>query len=359
MRITALLLFILVAACFSEIAFTQNFQNDQTSFSFAILSDIHIGDAAGQYVVDLAAAAVSKINSLALKYDIQFVFITGDLSNSAQPWQYQQVRQILDNLTVPYFPILGNHDVWNYNSTWEEETPTGDAMFAHTFADRLSQVDFYNNQTVWNPDEEIYSWFQNWELRVGKMVFIALDWNSRHRAATELGYKGCMPTAELHDFEGSFFVVSGPLKYLLNAGGTLPFLDERLSKIPTDTKTIAFLQHHPYRVPFPLPDFIYSFSHEKKLIIRELLHEKHSELNDKYWGTFAGHFHIWYNGTAFDEWPEFWLWETEASKETGAISLVHVEDEKITGIEIMYGPNNWKPVYDKAAAAAARNHIEY
>jgi hypothetical protein len=53
-------------------------------------------------------------------------------------------------------------DQWTYNSTWEEVHPTGDALFAQTFADKFLQegVTFYNNQTCYNSEENIISWFQ-------------------------------------------------------------------------------------------------------------------------------------------------------------------------------------------------------
>jgi len=130
-------------------------------------------------VIDLAESAVKKINSISTDRQLKLVFITGDLSNSALPSQYKEVKIILDKLNVPYFPVLGNHDVWIYNSSWEEAHPTGDALFANVFTDQLHDTFAYSNKTVWNPEQNISSWFQNWELRVGKMVFIALDWNSR------------------------------------------------------------------------------------------------------------------------------------------------------------------------------------
>jgi len=262
---------------------------------------------------------VKKINLLLKTYPIKFVFITGDVTNSATTGQYAEVRKILDELEVNYYPSLGNHDVWQYNSSWEEQNPTGDALFAKTFQDRLSQVTFYNNLTVWNPEQDINSWFQNWELRVGGISFISLDWNSRHPAVWELGYKGAMPGAQLHNF----------------TGGTLPFLASRLQVIPDNIKTIVFLQHHPYRSPWYVPEWIYGFSTDQKDAVRYLL--TYYQPLDRYWGVFAGHWHRWYNGTAFDEWPKFWEWETDACKNNAAITLVTVEDDKIVDTQQFTG----------------------
>ena len=118
---------------------------------------------------------VAKINSLVSEKNIKYVFITGDVTNTALPEQYATARKLLDSLTVPYIPSIGNHvknfsttnfftpkDQWSYNSTWEEVHPTGDALFAKTFADKFQQegVTFYNNQTCYNSEENIISWFQ-------------------------------------------------------------------------------------------------------------------------------------------------------------------------------------------------------
>jgi len=129
-----------------------------------------------------------------------------------------------------------------------------------------------------------------------------------------------MPTAELHNF----------------TGGTFPWLQERLSAVPSNTKTIVLLQHQPFRAPPFVPEYIYAFSKEKKTAIGELLHSFPS-LEEKYWGVFAGHFHIWYNGTAFNGWPKFKQWETAACKRIAAITLVTVEDDQIVDIQKMNG----------------------
>lgn len=36
----------------------------------------------------------------------------------------------------------------------------GDTLFANTFKENLQHVYIYNDKIVWNPQENIYSWFQ-------------------------------------------------------------------------------------------------------------------------------------------------------------------------------------------------------
>lgn len=45
--------------------------------------------------------------------------------SSAYYTQYTQVAAILAKLKVPWIPIIGNHDTWIYNSTYNEPKPTG------------------------------------------------------------------------------------------------------------------------------------------------------------------------------------------------------------------------------------------
>jgi len=281
-----------------------------SEYSFALLSDIHIGDTEVDAVA-LATGAVSTINSMVSKYNIKFVFITGDLTNTALPDQWSEVRSILDELIIPYYPTIGNHDMWTYNSTWEEPTPTGDVQFAGVFGDRLSTLYNWNDVSVWNPEENITSCFQNWEMRVGNISFLSLDWNSRMSAATKLGYLGAWPGCQLHNF----------------TGGTFQWLGERLSAIPSNIKTIILLQHQPFKAPPIVPDVIYDFPITWRHDIKELLLQHQPA--EKYWGVFAGHYHIWWNGTAFDDWREFREWETKACKKDGAITVATVDNDSI------------------------------
>jgi hypothetical protein len=44
----------------------------------------------------------------------------------------------------------------------------------------------------------------------------------------------------------------------------------------------------------------------------------------RFWGVFAGHTHVQYDGTAFDEWPSFEQHAMKATKDTPELTLVHV-----------------------------------
>jgi len=297
-------------------------------YHFVILSDTHIGASNSSW---LLSSAIKKINSLVVSNNIKFVFITGDVTNSATTYQYAESRQLLDKLTIPYYPIIGNHDIWPYNSTWENDAPTGDQLFWETYKDKYAGI-LHSNLTVWNPENNCYSFFQNFEVKVGNIMFYALDFNSRHHAVASLGYKGSMPGADLYDFED----------------GTFQWFESRLAALkatkPSDGLQIVIMHHQPYRAPFPVPEEIYAFSTGEKDTLKALF-QKYFPI-PTYWGLFAGHFHMWENQTAFDEpeWKTFDFWETDACKNDSSFTLVHVTNGKIdtSDIQKLYGDQSFE-----------------
>lgn len=114
-----LILAVLLAICsLSMGAFAQNnitFMPLENEVSFAIISDPHIGmwepDNAAKmfhYNQDVLRWAIDDINS---RSDIAFVLILGDLTKDSEPYNHIKVKEMLDNLRVPYYVIPGNHDV--------------------------------------------------------------------------------------------------------------------------------------------------------------------------------------------------------------------------------------------------------
>jgi len=310
----------------------------RADYEVAVISDLHIGES-GDTARDNLNAVVNRINEWAsdAQHSLRFVVVTGDLTNTALPSQWEEVRAALDRLVVPYLPTLGNHDVWSYNGTWEEAHPTGDRLFAQTFADvfvdwqqntsgdpLLQSFEYWGDSVVHDPDLDIQCQFQNWKLQYGGLVMFGLDWNTRVAAATRLGYQGSMPTAALHDF----------------ANGTFPWIRSQLVKLngtapPEYLPQVLLLHHHPYRTPLPIPGFVYDFGPEHKHQLEEMF--RSSLVNSAYWGSIAGHFHIWQNTTAFDDWPTFRQWDTKACKVDAAISLVTIQDGRIISLSREYG----------------------
>lgn len=85
----------------------------KSDFVLAQISDLHIkaeGRLSYRKVDTLGALkeAVIRLNALTPRPDA--VVITGDLTDFGQPAEYQQVRDVLNTLTLPWFAIPGNHD---------------------------------------------------------------------------------------------------------------------------------------------------------------------------------------------------------------------------------------------------------
>lgn len=96
----------------------------QTSpFKFAFISDTHIGSPSGLAEEDLKRT-VADINTMT---DIDFVIISGDITELGTWAELKVAKQILDGLKVRYYIIPGNHD-----TGWSE---SGGLGFTKIFGD--------------------------------------------------------------------------------------------------------------------------------------------------------------------------------------------------------------------------------
>jgi outer membrane protein assembly factor BamB/predicted MPP superfamily phosphohydrolase len=90
-------------------------------FRFAFISDTHIGSPDGKAEEDLRRT-VADINQMT---DIDFVVITGDITELGTDAEIKLAKQILSELKKPYYIIPGNHD-----SGWSE---SGGVTFGKVF----------------------------------------------------------------------------------------------------------------------------------------------------------------------------------------------------------------------------------
>lgn len=89
------------------------------SFKFAWISDTHVGGTTG---TDDLISTIEDINSLT---DIEFIILSGDITETGKTVDLQQSKKILDRLNKPYYIIPGNHD-----TKWSE---SGCTMFEKIF----------------------------------------------------------------------------------------------------------------------------------------------------------------------------------------------------------------------------------
>jgi len=231
-----------------------NLPNRSWQFSFVHLTDVHIGEgvSGGDYgtvgyddaltPADYGLPAqnlsntVKWINQNADRLKIKFVAVTGDLTRSGEKSEFLMFKQIADSLTVPYIPLMGNHDMWPYTDNAEAPAPNGDSLINAIFADRFNMLavtfDNWNDGTrltrAWNPENNCYSYFQNYSFTFGNYSFFFGDFAPRTHAP--LGYPGIGPEADLMNF----------------TGGTWPYFQQFVNSYPQrDTENMIFCSHYP------------------------------------------------------------------------------------------------------------------
>lgn len=93
----------LALLCFASIATAQN------SFKFAQVTDTHVGGSTGAEDLRRTVADLNR------QKDIDFVILSGDVTEFGSDAELALAKQILDSLKLPLYVIPGNHD-----SNWSE-----------------------------------------------------------------------------------------------------------------------------------------------------------------------------------------------------------------------------------------------
>ncbi|MEW5760437.1 MAG: metallophosphoesterase, partial [Candidatus Thermoplasmatota archaeon] len=278
------------------------------NFSFAIIPDLHIGgwykdyggagyndsNTTGQEndITRLARASVLKVNQLKNKYNIKFAIVIGDLTDSGERSEFEKAKEILDNLTVPYIPLLGNHDVWPYTSNMEAQAPIGDQYFNDTFDSHFNKLknifpnwdDGTRVTAIWNGEADTLagknkgaiSYFQNFAFDYGGYHFICTDFNSRDHAKDPRGLQsiGSPPDAQADLFDSNL------------VKGTWSWLKNHLREYPNKGKENIFIfAHHP--LTKHISGYFFSFGPLEYMKVTNYLHKYRDNINS--W--FAGHYH--------------------------------------------------------------------
>jgi parallel beta-helix repeat protein len=282
-------------------------------WSFVFITDLHIGGLYGKYLgwryhsTDYDSAGwndngvgeetvatqnlgeiVQEINSHIEEYNIAFVVVGGDLTDSGEISEFNKAVEILNKLKVPWIPIMGNHDVWPYTSA-ENKAPEeqSDRYFNDIFVSKYQELsNLFQNWTkatvpVWNPETNPnhYSYFQNFAFDYKGYHLIFLDFNARDDAPSG---KGVMAEGDLHNFTG------GTWNWFTN------HLREYVQKHPNSDENIILFAHHPFNEG--IVSYM-GFSHDELDGMRSFLRNYANNV----WGEFAGHTHqnkdeLWYEG---------------------------------------------------------------
>ena len=98
-------------------------------FSFALLTDTHISTSNPRPMEDLQRSVVD-INQ---NPEIEFVVVTGDLTESGDRASVEAVKAALEQLNVPFYAASGNHETtWSESGVMDFTRVFGDSRFAFT-----------------------------------------------------------------------------------------------------------------------------------------------------------------------------------------------------------------------------------
>ncbi len=186
------------------------------------------------------------------------VFILGDIAWGNDGKHVLEAKEILDRLTVPYIPLIGDNDIIS--------NPYGELHFAEIFEPQyiLLSTLLQNWQKtpvhVWNPELERNSYLQNFSFDFRGIHFVATDWVSRQAE-----------DAELHNF----------------AGGTWPWFVDNIANCQKNREENIVMFSHP-----PMCNFIgltrYSLMSSEFNIVKDFT----VQYADYIYANFSGHFHL-------------------------------------------------------------------
>ncbi|MBU2578627.1 metallophosphoesterase [Patescibacteria group bacterium] len=284
------------------------------NWSFAIISDLHVGQPALDYgnptwndgvsgynisSVKNLKNTIKIINSNIQKYNLKFAVVTGDFTDSAELSELNKAKEILNELNIPWIPLIGNHDIWPYygmnpnpinrEGEMAPEVSNGngtDKYFYDLFGAQYEKLkDVLQNwikedAPVWNPetDPNHNVYFQNFAFDYNGYHFIGLDFN--HREIEHWPAKGAAAEGNLHNFS------DGTWQWFLN------HMQQYLIAHPENHENIILFAHHPFRKHYwqEFYDFKFynvGFSDEELKTIDKSL----AFYREKIYALFAGHTH--------------------------------------------------------------------
>jgi len=324
-------------------------------WSFAIITDLHIGfdvpdyDGTGYndnqapqenyYLAERLKKIIERINYLKNIYNIKFVTILGDVSDTAEYSEILKTRNVLNNLSIPYIPLIGNHDVWPYtqkpgidpdNRSKNNQATIANSAIGDGYFEGIFWCSF---PTLGESRDECL--IKNTNIQKIKQLF-GNTWKRQEEEATYAG----SPYLQNYNFK------YGGINFI-----SLDFVDVERNKKPGCVSFIQKVQDSTEWLNDNLTSKTILFSHFPRRLISDLF----ADLSQNIYFSFAGHVHNW---STNDNYRSIDLWGsiiTESAREeyNDVIRIVQVKNvanptkadidySKIEGIPENQASNNIK-----------------
>jgi PKD repeat protein len=303
-------------------------------WTFAIITDLHVGrgypDYGGKgigtedmqiegqdyYLTERLQKTVEWIIDNRDNYNIRFVVVLGDISDSGEYSELKRAKDILDNLNeenIPYIPVIGNHDLFPI----ADQENRDQRFFESVFWDQYQKLEQNTafNFTRQNPELND-SDLENCAFSYKEINFIILDFVSRAQ------WLGVAPWADLH-------------------WDTLVWLNNLLS----EGKPTVIFSHHPMIArPF------IAFDIPQIAVLSYIINNANNNFGTNILANFAGHIHGFDPSTFMDAnevytgpagipvvTTEAMMVASNEQRPKGIIRLVEAKNGEINNYDIVEG----------------------